>query len=154
MITPEFFDLELYAIYKAMFELIGEKVWNIVWRSGEIIVNELWEKLKLEEADVFESLRKLASFLSSSGYIKEIKVEKKGENMVEYIMYEPVIAEGARRLIKEGMVPPHVSTSLMFAILKRKGYRAEMVGEPEFLKDGRVVEKWKLIRVQEEGKRS
>ncbi len=147
MITPEFFDLELFAIYKAIFELIGEKAWDVVWRSGEILVNELWEKLELEETDVFEGLRKLSSFLSTSGYVKEIRVEKKERDIVEYVMHKPVIAEGARRLIEEGMVPPHISTSLMFALLKRKGYRAEMIGEPEFLKDGRVVEKWKLIRV-------
>ncbi|HIE22948.1 MAG TPA: hypothetical protein EYP68_01805 [Candidatus Korarchaeota archaeon] len=154
MITPEFFDLELYAIYKAIFELIGERAWDVVWRSGEFVVNELWEKLELEEADIFEGLKKLASFLSSSGYVKEIRVEKKGQDLAEYVMYEPVIAEGAKRLIEDGMVPPHVSTSLMFALLKKKGYRAEMIGEPEFLKDGRVVERWKLIRVQEEVKRS
>lgn len=145
MITPEFFDLEIYSIYKAIFELLGEDTWKVVWRSGEVLLDMIWNELNLEEKDLFQALKKIASYLKQAGYISDIniEVEKEGE-ILKYVMTKPVIAEGAKRLIQEGMVPPHISTSLMFALLKKKGYSAEMIGDPEFLPDGRVVEKWRL----------
>jgi len=143
LITPEFFDLEIYSVYKAISELIGEDAWKVVWRSGEILLNEIWEELGLEKVDVFEALRRLADYLKEAGYISEIRIKREGD-VISYEMTEPVVARGAKRLIEEGLVPPHISTSLMFALLKRKGNVAEMIGEPEFLPDGRVVERWQL----------
>ncbi len=148
MISPKFFDLQIYSIYKAIYELIGEDAWKIVWRSGEILLDEIWEELELEGEEVFKSLEKLADYLKKVGYVSEIKVEpEKGEKELKYVMSEPVIAEGAKKLIKDGMVPPHISTSLMFALLKRKGLSAEMIGDPVFLPDGRVIERWRLREI-------
>ncbi len=145
MINPEFFDLQIYSIYKAVSEILGKDAWKIVWRSGEILLDELWGELELEKEDVLLALRKIAAYLKRAGYISDIRieVEKEGE-ILRYEMTEPVIARGAKKLIEEGLVPPHISTSLMFALLKRKGFVAEMIGNPEFLEDGRVVERWHL----------
>lgn len=145
MISPKFFDLEIYSIYKAISELVGEDAWKVVWRSGEILLEELWKELDLEKDDVLQALRKIAAYLKQAGYISDIKIEtEKEREILRYEMTEPVIAKGAKRLIEEGLVPPHISTSLMFALLKRKGFVAEMVGDPEFLPDGRVVERWRI----------
>jgi len=145
LISPKFFDLEIYSIYKAISELVGEDAWKVVWRSGEILLEELWKELDLEKDDVLQALRKIAAYLKQAGYISDIKIEtEKEREILRYEMTEPVIAKGAKRLIEEGLVPPHISTSLMFALLKRKGFVAEMVGDPEFLPDGRVVERWRI----------
>lgn len=146
-VDPEFFDLEMYAIYRAIYDLLGEETWKIVWRSGEILYNEIKDRIGAAgEKDPFNVLKKVANWLKEVGYIKEIEVNKASEDEVEYIMSDPIIARGARRLISEGRVPPHVSTALMFAALKDFNIRAEIVGEPRFLPDGRVVERWKLIK--------
>ena len=147
-VKPEFFDLELYSVYKAVNEVLGEKTWDIVWRAGEILLDLISEDLGLDNVDdPFEALKRVAEWLKEMGYISDIEVMKTGEDTVEYIMSDPIITPGAKKLIEEGMVPPHVSTSLMFATLKRYGYKAEMVGDPVFLEDGRVIERWRLIKI-------
>ena len=92
-------------------------------------------------------MKRVAAWLKEMRYISDIEVRKTGVDTVEYVMSDPIITPGAKKLIEEGMVPPHVSTSLMFATLKRYGYKAEMVGDPVFLDDGRVIEKWRLIKI-------
>ncbi|MFN2165730.1 MAG: hypothetical protein ACK2U9_05675 [Anaerolineae bacterium] len=67
-----------------------------------------------------------------------------------HIMLNPVILPGAERLIAEGAVPAHISTTLMFALLKRCfGLRAEVVGDPVFSPDGRATERWQLVPLDE-----
>lgn len=146
-IDPKFFDLVIYGIYYSVYDVIGEKTWEIVWKSGEIVFNEAKKFIEgLSEQDVFKVLSTLANWLKNSGYIEDISVEMISENLVKYIMLNPAIADGAQKLIKLGRVPAHISTSLMFAALKNLGYTAEMVGEPQFLSDGRVIEIWKLSK--------
>lgn len=147
-VKPRFFDLELYSVYKAVNEVLGEKTWDIVWRAGEILLDLISDELRLNEVeDPLEALRRVAEWLKDMGYISDIEVRRTGEDTVEYVMSDPIITPGAKKLIEEDMVPPHVSTSLMFATLKRYGYGAEMIGDPVFLEDGRVIEKWRLIKI-------
>ena len=145
MIDDKFFDLELYGIYKAVNEKIGDETWGIVWRSGEVVLDEIWDEINPDNStDVFAVLKNLGDYLGKVGYVDYIKVEKLSDSRVKYTMGKPVILPGAERLIKEGMVPPHISTSLMFAALKKLGYKAEMVGEPEFLPGDIAVEIWEI----------
>ncbi len=147
-VDPEFFDLEIYAIYHAAYDLLGEKTWEIVWRAGEIVYNEIKDSIGASTAkDPFEALRKLASWLKKVGYVENIDVRKVSENEVEYTMLNPIITPGAKRLVKQGRVPAHISTALMFAALKQFGLKAKMVGDPKFLLDGRAIERWKLIKL-------
>ena len=46
-VTDEFFDKELYAIYLAAWEFWGDEAWKIVWRSGEIMLEEIEPELDL-----------------------------------------------------------------------------------------------------------
>ena len=147
-VDPEFFDLEIYAIYHAIYDYLKEDTWNIVWRVGEIVYNEIKEKIgTANETDPFIALKKLAKWLKDVGYIEELEVKKISEDEIEYVMLNPIITPGAKRLINEGRVPAHISTSLMFALLKQFNMKAEMIGEPKFLSDGRVIERWKLIKM-------
>lgn len=144
-VDPNFFDLEIYAIYYAAYDLLGEETWKIVWRTGEIVYDEIKEEIgAATETNPFEALRKLASWLKKVGYVENIEVREITENEIEYVMSSPIILPGAMRLIDEGRVPAHVSTALMFAALKQFNMKTEMVGDPEFLPDGRAIEKWRV----------
>ncbi len=146
-VNPTFFDLELYAIYHAAYDLIGDDAWKIVWKSGEIVYDEIKENIGAATAnDPFEALRKVADWLKKMGYIEAIEIRKVAVDEIEYVMCDPIILIGAKRLIKEGRVPAHISTALMFAVLKQFNLKAEMVGDPKFLPDGRAIEKWRLIK--------
>ncbi len=150
MIDDRFFDLELYGIYKAVNEKLGEETWDVVWRSGEVVLDEIWEEINPENSDdVFLVLKNLGDYLAKVGYVDYIRVDRESETRVKYTMGKPVILPGAERLIKEGMVPPHISTALMFAALKRLGFKAEMVGEPEFLENDVAVEIWEIKPIEE-----
>jgi hypothetical protein len=40
-IDPHFFDLEIYAIYRAIWENWGDEAWKVVWRAGEVLFDEI-----------------------------------------------------------------------------------------------------------------
>lgn len=143
-IKEDFFDIIIYSIYKSIFEMVGEQAWEIVWRSGEIALKQIEEKMGVIESDLFKSLQNLARYLEDMGYVSSIEFKKLSQKRFQYIMSNPVILQGATSLMAEKMVPPHISTSLMFALLKRFNKQAKMVKEPEFLEDGRVVETWEI----------
>ncbi|MFQ6016148.1 MAG: hypothetical protein ACE5NP_11995 [Anaerolineae bacterium] len=147
-INRDFFDLEIYAIYRAIWELWGDEAWQVVWRSGEIMFDEIEEELELEGTTWLTAMQKLAAYLRQAGYVDDITVRQTGEDELEYEMLNPAILPGAKRLMAEGAVPAHISTTLMFAALKKLfGLKAEMIGEPALLADGRGIERWKLSKV-------
>ncbi|MEM0196204.1 MAG: hypothetical protein QXK66_00995 [Sulfolobales archaeon] len=61
--------------------------------------------------------------MQREGYVDRACVKKGPDGEIEYVMSRPAIARGAEELVKEGAVPPHLSTSLMFAVLKNKVLR-------------------------------
>ena len=117
--TRDFFDKELYAIYKAIWENWGEQAWKVVWRSGEIIFEEIEPELRLEDTTWIEGMQRLAEYLARVGYVRDISVKQIGADLMEYTMNDPAILPGAKRLVAMGAVPGHVSTTLMFAMLKK-----------------------------------
>jgi hypothetical protein len=83
--------------------------------------------------------------LQRVGYVKHIRVDPLSDAEWNYEMVDPVILPGAERLLADGAVPAHISTTLMFALLKKRfGLGAEMVGEPDLRPDGRAMERWRL----------
>jgi hypothetical protein len=150
-IDPHYFDLQIYAIYRAIWERWGEEAWHVVWCSGEVLFDEIEPTLGLTTDDTpFDAMRCLADYLRQVGYVDDISVRQTGEYELEYEMLNPVILAGAKRLIAEGAVPAHISTTLMFALLrKRFGLKAEMIGDPRLLPDGRGIERWKLSELEE-----
>lgn len=144
-ISVEFVDLIMYSVYRAAYELLGKDTWKLVWMSGRVMYERLERELNLSNtSDVYEVLSKLATWLKGCGYVDEAEVRKVSEEEFEYVMSKPAIARGAEELVKEGLVPPHISTSLMFAALRKRGLKAELIGEPTFLPDGRVIERWRI----------
>jgi hypothetical protein len=150
-IDPVYFDQQIYALYRAVWERWGDAAWHVVWRSGEVLFDEIESELGFESSDdAFVAMRRLAAYLVRVGYVKEIAVSPVSEVEWDYEMLDPVILPGAKRLISEGAVPAHISTTLMFALLKKRfGLRAEMVGDPDLRPDGRAIERWRLVPLNE-----
>jgi len=145
-ITRDFFDKELYAIYKATWEKWGDEAWHVVWRSGEIIFDDIESELHLKGTTWIEGMQRLADYLARVGYVRDISVKQTAEDRMEYTMNDPAILPGAKRLIAMGAVPGHVSTTLMFAMLKKcYGLKAEMLGDPDLRDDGYAVEQWQVL---------
>jgi len=144
-IDPGFFDLEIYAIYRALWENWGDEAWKVVWRAGEVLFDEIHGTLDLDVSSPLTAMQGLADYLVHVGYFDALQVRQIAEDELEYEMVAPAILPGAERIIAEGGVPAHISTALMFAGLSRLfGLKAEMMGEPEFTDDGRAIERWKL----------
>ena len=149
-IDPAYFDKQIYALYRAVWERWGDDAWYVVWRSGEVLLEEIEGDLGLEwDAGPFPAMQSLASYLQRVGYVREIAVRPLSEDEWEYEMVDPVILPGAKRLLNDGAVPAHISTTLMFALLSRFGLRAEMVGDPDLCPDGRALERWRLVPLGE-----
>ena len=146
-IDPTYFDLQVYALYRAVWERWGDQAWYVVWRSGEVLFDEIEHELGLwPDDDPFTAMKRLADYLRRVGYVEDIGVRPIGEREWDYEMLDPVILPGAKRLLAEGAVPAHISTTLMFALLKKRfGLKAEMVGDPDLRPDGRAIERWRLV---------
>ena len=146
-IDPGFFDLEIYAIYRAIWENWGDDAWRVVWRAGEVLFDDIHGTLDLDVSSPLTAMQGLADYLVNVGYFDDLQVRQIAEDELEYEMVAPAILPGAERIIAEGGVPAHISTALMFAGLRELfGLKAEMIGEPEFTADGRAIERWKLFR--------
>ncbi len=152
-IDPTYFDQQIYALYRAIWERWGDEAWYVVWRSGEVLFDEIEPELGLRsDDDPFAAMQRLAAYLKRVGYVEEIAVRPQSEHEWDYEMREPAILPGAKRLLAEGAVPAHISTTLMFALLKKRfGLTAEMVGDPDLRPDGLAVERWRLLPMDEGG---
>ena len=149
-IDPVYFDKQIYALYRAVWERWGDDAWYVVWRSGEVLLEEIEAELDLGlDTDPLAAMQRLASYLQQVGYVRDIAIRPLSEDEWEYEMVDPVILPGAKRLLEDGAVPAHISTTLMFALLKRFGLKAEMVGDPDLRADGRALERWRLVPLEE-----
>lgn len=150
-IDATYFDRQIYALYRAVWERWGDEAWHVVWRSGEVLFDEIEPRLELGPGDdPFTAMQRLADYLTQVGYVEDIAVRPTSDCEWDYAMREPVILPGARQLLAEGAVPAHISTTLMFALLKKRfRLRAEMVGEPDLRDDGWATEHWRLEPLNE-----
>ena len=146
-IDPHFFDLEIYAIYRAIWENWGDEAWKVVWRAGEVLFDEIRPQLGDGTTSPLQTMQSLADYLVKAGYLADMKVRQTADDELEYEMFAPAILPGAERIISEGGVPAHISTALMFAGLKKLfGLRAEMIGQPQFTADARAIERWRMFK--------
>ena len=150
-IDPTYFDQQIYALYRAIWERWGDEAWYVVWRSGEVLFDQIEPELGLRpDDDPFTAMQRLADYLQQVGYVDGIVVQALSDDEWDYVMRDPVILPGAKRLIAQGAVPAHISTSLMFALLKKR-YRlgAEMIGDPKMRPDETAIERWRLAPLKE-----
>ena len=105
-VSVEFLNQELYAIYKALDQLIGERAWDVVWRSGEVLFDDLEKGLDITEMEPLAVMKKIGAWFERSGYVDKIEFRMVAPDELEYDMYDPIIRPSARRLISEGAAAP------------------------------------------------
>lgn len=143
-IETEFFNSFAYSVFKAIGEKLGEESWKIVWRTGELLFEEIKEKIEFEKKEPIGIVRAIAKYLKNTGYLKDVRIILLNDNEFEYWIKEPAIEKGAFRLIEEGFPPPHISTSILFSALRNlTNFELELVGNPE-RKNKWIVERWKI----------
>ncbi len=143
-IDNEFFNSFVYSVFKAIGEKLGDESWKIVWRTGEILFDEIKEKIEFENKEPVEIVSSIANYLKKKGYFTDAKIIPLNDKEFEYWMKEPAIEKGAFKLIEEGCAPPHISTSLLFSALRNlANSELELIGKPEKREDW-VIERWKL----------
>jgi bifunctional DNA-binding transcriptional regulator/antitoxin component of YhaV-PrlF toxin-antitoxin module len=148
----EFFDLETYALFSALNEIVGKKAWEIALRGGEYAFAEVRKRLGIAETDPIALVKRLGKWLERMGYAR-IEIEKTGENEFLYTMYDTASRRGLRQTRKEkgeDAVLAHWSTVLMFAALKEMCKMKAEISHLDFAKEdkkGPSVEKWTLSKL-------
>ncbi len=146
-IDQDFFNSFSYSVFKALGEKLGKESWKIVWRTGEILFNEIKDKIELKKKEPIEVVRSLVKYLKKAGYLKNSRIVPLNDEEFEYWMKEPAIEKGAFKLIEEGYPPPHISTSILFSALKTfTGSELLLMGNPE-RKGNWIVERWKIKKL-------
>lgn len=146
-IDQDFFNSFSYSVFKSLGEKLGEESWKIVWRTGEILFNEIKDKIEFRKNEPVEVIRALAKYLKKVGYLKNSRIVPLNDEEFEYWMKEPAIEKGAFKLIEEGYPPPHISTSILFSALKTfTGSELLLAGNPK--RNGKwIVERWKIKKL-------
>lgn len=148
----EFFDIETYALFSALNEIVGERTWEIVLRGGEYAFAEVKRRLGITERDPIALVRRLGGWLQDMGYAR-IEVEQTGEDEFLYHMYDTASRRGLRRIREErgdDAVMAHWSTALMFAALKDMCDMGAEITHLKFAEEdkrGASVERWRLSKI-------
>ncbi|MFH0848930.1 MAG: hypothetical protein V1857_05460, partial [archaeon] len=76
-VDAKFFDLGIYCIYKAATELFGnESAWRLVWRSGEVMFEEICREKALPITDPIEVMERIARYLEEVGYSERLTIRR------------------------------------------------------------------------------
>jgi hypothetical protein len=149
-LDAEFVNAEVYAIYKAITEVSGEDGWKIMWRSGELVFDQIEPHLQFSSDDPLAVMRTVGDYLVSVGYLEAIEMDLQPGGVLEYEMFGTATRDAARRLIAEDAILPHWSTVVMVAALrKRCGVEARMEArdhKPELVSQRQSRERWLLTR--------
>jgi hypothetical protein len=148
----EFFDIETYALFSALNEIVPEKAWEIALRGGEYAFAELKRRYNINERDPINLVKKIGKWLQDMGYAR-IEIEQIEENIFLYSMYETASRRGLRQIRKEkgkDAIMAHWSSVLMFAALKDMCNLKAEISHLDFAKEdnkGASVEKWVLTKI-------
>jgi hypothetical protein len=148
----EFFDIETYALFSALNEIIGKKTWEVVLRGGEHAFEEIKVRFGIDEKDPVALIKRIGGWLPDMGYAR-IRIEQTGENEFLYYMYDTASRRGLRKIRKEkgeGAIMAHWSTAIMFAALKDMCNMKAEISHLDFAEEdtrGASVEKWTLSKI-------
>ena len=150
MLDADFINAEIYAIYKAITEVSGEDGWKIMWRSGELMFEQIEPTLQFPSDEPLDVMRTVGEYLKRSGYFEGIEMELLPGGVLEYQMINTAARPSAARLVEENAILPHWSTVVMVAALrKRCGIEARMEAhdhKPELVSQSHSKERWILTR--------
>ena len=150
LLDADFVNAEVYAIYKAITEVCGEEGWKIMWRSGELMFEQIEPRLEFPSREPLDVMRTVGDYLKRSGYFEEIELELLPGGVLEYQMINTATRPAAQRLIEENAILPHWSTVVMVAALRKLcGVEAKMEAhdhKPEIVSRSHSKERWILTR--------
>ena len=150
MLSADFINVELYAIYKAITEFCGEDGWKIMWRSGEIMFDQIEPQLQFPSREPLDVMRTVGAYLKQAGYFEDIEMELLPGGVLEYQMINTATRPAAQRLIQENAILPHWSTVVMVAALRKlSGVEAKMEAhdhKPELVSQSHSKERWILSK--------
>jgi hypothetical protein len=148
----EFFDIETYALFSALNEIVPEKAWDIAQRAGEYAFAEVKSRLGIKEKDPIKLIKILGNWLQDMGYAR-IEVKKIGDNIFHYYMYDTASRKGLRKIREEkgkNAIMAHWSSVLMFAALKDMCNLKAEISHLDFAVEddiGATVEEWVLSEI-------
>ena len=118
-IKEHFLNAETYGIHMAARDLLGEKGEELVRRSGEYVFKYIKDALpELYDRTPTEVVRIVGEYLVGQGYCSRIDITEISPNQFYYDLYSAVVVDSIQKLIQDGGVLAHYSTSLIFAVLK------------------------------------
>lgn len=149
-LDAEFINAEIYAIYKAITEVVGDEGWKIMWRSGELMFEQIEPRLRFTSREPLAVMRTVGDYLKQSGYFEDIEMELLPGGVLEYQMINTATRPSAARLVEENAILPHWSTVVMVAALRKIcGVEAKMEAhdhKPELVSQSHSKERWILVK--------
>src|SRR4051794_8438227 len=101
MLDADFINKEVYAIYKAITEVSGEDGWKIMWRTGELMFEQIEPQLTFTSDEPVEVMRTVGAYLRDAGYFENIEIELLPQGVLEYQMVNTATRPAAQALISE-----------------------------------------------------
>ncbi len=138
-----------YALYSSITDLMGEKGWEVVWKTGEYIWQDLKKQYDITDTDPLVVFQKVGQWLKDVGYVREIEVDMPNEDELTYIMDTSAVRSAVMRLKEKKAVLPHWSTAIITAALRDNcGLIADTdLAQPEIMSPTRTREYWKLRKI-------
>ncbi len=137
----------LNSVYKAVTEELGEEAWDVLWKSGKYLFNEVREEIGIEKGlDVEEAIRRLCQYLRRIGMVEEVRFEfNREEGVLETTVIFPFSIAKYKR---EAAGPIYLFTSLLSSVLEYLGYEMEREGEHYILEGNKLRERWRITKAE------
>lgn len=150
MMSADFVNVEVYAIYKAITEVSGEDGWKIMWRSGELAFDQIEPQLNFPSREPLDVMRTIGEYFAKVGYLERIDIDLKPNGLLEYEMFNTSTRPSVVKLLADNAILPHWSTVIMVAALRKVcGVEAKMEAHdhrPEMVSQTHSKERWILTR--------
>jgi hypothetical protein len=147
-IKPEFLDVVNYSVCEAVNDYMNERATEFFRKVGEYHLDEALRRgiVKIEPSDKpLDVLLKIAKYLESYGYMEQIQINRIDEKEATVEMLGVSVTDSSATLLGEKKQPSHYMTNVMFAALKKFGFRAEL-RDMEYDRDKKhFKEYWKIL---------
>jgi len=147
-IKPEFLDIVNYAVAEAVNEYMDGRVIEFFRKVGEYHLEEALRRgiVRIEPSDKpLDALTKIAKYLESYGYMEQIRINRIDEKEATVEMLGVSVADSSAMLLGEKKQPSHYMTNVMFAALKKFGFRAELRDMEYDREKKHFKEYWKIL---------
>ncbi len=135
----------LNSVYKAVTEELGEEAWDVLWKSGRYLFNEIREEVGIsEDTDLKEAITKLCDYLRRAGLVEKIEFKyDESTGVLETTVTFPFPISSYRR---ELAGPIYLFTSLLSSMLDYLGYEMEREGEHYIHEGNKLSERWRVTK--------